>query len=105
MLKLVSAGGVPLSIHGNTRIELQLERKKFIMGIVVVKSPYLGGHSWPVLPSGAAGYHRFGSKEATSERRREGYATENQHHGIIGVRWRSWRILIRQRGSGCYRRL
>ena len=36
VLKLVSAGGVPLSIHGSAHVELQLEGKKFMTNIVVV---------------------------------------------------------------------
>ena len=36
MLKLVSAGGVPLTIHGSARVELELEEEKFATEIVVV---------------------------------------------------------------------
>ena len=35
-LKLVSAGGVPLTIHGCARVELELEEEKFATEIVVV---------------------------------------------------------------------
>ena len=36
MLKLVSAGGAPLTIHGSARVELELEEEKFATEIVVV---------------------------------------------------------------------
>ena len=35
-LKLVSAGGAPLTIHGSARVELELEEEKFATEIVVV---------------------------------------------------------------------
>ena len=37
-LKLVSAGGAPLTIYGSTCIELELEVQKFITDVVVVSS-------------------------------------------------------------------
>ena len=81
MLKMISAE-VPLSIHGSAHVELQLEEKKFDVHCGS-KPPNLGGHPWPGLPSGAARYHRFGSKEAVPERRREGYTTERTNTTAI----------------------
>ena len=53
---VVSAGGVPLSMHGSAHIEQQLEGNIFMTDIVVYsKPPNLGRHPWPGILSEATG--------------------------------------------------
>ena len=95
-LKLVSAGGTPLTIHGSARVELDLEGEKFTTEIVVVSPLTSEAILGLDFLQGQQASIDLATKTTQSEGRRARFALERPYLHAASSPWEH-----RSDGSGC----